>query len=267
MSTDTLSRFGGSRGERRLLLAAVVLAHVGGLAALANTQQRPEVMPQPMFAVTLIDEVLNASRAAPEAPSPPVAKPAPEPPPPRPEPTPPKPEPQPEPEPAPKPAPKPPPPEPKPRVEPLPQPSVKQESLEPPVAQKETRPEPRSETPPPEARQSPLATASTAPRSQPAESEQPVQEPRYDAAYLNNPDVQYPALSRRMREEGSVMLRVFVNAEGRAEKVEVSRSSGSPRLDKAASSSVSTWRFVPARKGERNVASWVLVPVVFKLEG
>lgn len=92
-------------------------------------------------------------------------------------------------------------------------------------------------------------------------------EPRYDAAYLNNPDVAYPALSKRMREEGQVMLRVFVSADGRAEKVEISKSSGSPRLDKAASAAVSNWRFVPAKKGERNVASWVLVPVVFKLEG
>ncbi|MDX5362784.1 MAG: energy transducer TonB [Pseudazoarcus pumilus] len=63
------------------------------------------------------------------------------------------------------------------------------------------------------------------------------------------------------------MLRVFVSAEGRAQKVEISESSGSPRLDRAASASVAGWRFVPAKKGERNVASWVLVPVVFKLEG
>lgn len=108
---------------------------------------------------------------------------------------------------------------------------------------------------------------SSAPQSESAESRQPVTEARYDAAYLNNPEVAYPPLSKRMREEGRVMLRVFVSADGRAEKVEISQSSGSPRLDRAASSSVSRWRFVPARQGEQNVASWVLVPVIFKLEG
>lgn len=277
MSTGTFSRFGGSRVERRLLLVAVVLAHVGGLVALARTQHPPEVLPEPMFAVMLIDDVLTTARTEPEAPSPQVEQapskpqPAPQPPPPRPEPPPPepRPEPPPEPEPVPEPTPKPPPkpkPKPEPPPPPAPEPRVKPDRPEPPVAQAETNPEPPSETPP-ATRQAPLASASTAPRSQPADSDQPVLEPRYDAAYLNNPDVRYPALSRRMREEGSVMLRVFVSADGRAEKVEVSRSSGSPRLDKAASTSVSGWRFVPARKGERNVASWVLVPVVFKLEG
>jgi protein TonB len=64
-----------------------------------------------------------------------------------------------------------------------------------------------------------------------------------------------------------VLLRVFVTSAGVAEKVEVQTSSGSPRLDQAAREAVSRWQFVPARRGEEPVAAWLLVPIVFKLEG
>src|SRR5690606_22858676 len=90
---------------------------------------------------------------------------------------------------------------------------------------------------------------------------------RYDAAYLNNPPPPYPSLSRRMRAAGKVLLRVFVDSEGRPEQVSVKTSSGSTRLDEAARSAVARWRFAPAKKGDKNVAAWVIVPIVFRLEG
>lgn len=52
--------------------------------------------------------------------------------------------------------------------------------------------------------------------------------------YLQAPRADYPALSRRMGEEGKVVMSVLVNELGRAEKVEVQKSSGSARLDEAA---------------------------------
>lgn len=90
---------------------------------------------------------------------------------------------------------------------------------------------------------------------------------RFDAAYLNNPPPAYPALSRRMREQGRVLLRVFVTADGRPDRIELNESSGSSRLDAAAEAAVARWRFVPARQGDRDVDAWVIVPIVFKLEG
>ena len=69
-----------------------------------------------------------------------------------------------------------------------------------------------------------------------------------------------------MGEEGRVILRVLVTPQGAAETLEVKTSSGSPRLDAAAVNTVRNWRFVPARRGEATVQSWVLVPIVFKLE-
>lgn len=90
---------------------------------------------------------------------------------------------------------------------------------------------------------------------------------RFDADYLRNPAPSYPAISRRMREEGKVTLRVLVTPHGTAESVEVKTSSGAARnLIEAASRTVRQWRFVPARRGDTAVQSWVLVPIIFKLE-
>ncbi len=91
--------------------------------------------------------------------------------------------------------------------------------------------------------------------------------PSFDAAYLSNPPPQYPQAARRAGEQGTVMLRVLVKRDGLPERVEVEKSSGSNRLDAAARDTVWGWRFVPARQGDDPIESWVLVPVVFRLEG
>lgn len=90
--------------------------------------------------------------------------------------------------------------------------------------------------------------------------------PRFDAAYLNNPEPDYPSLSKRLGEEGRVLLRVLVTAEGFAELVEIRQTSGHPRLDQAALTTVKRWRFTPARRGDERLAAWVLVPLSFQLE-
>jgi protein TonB len=91
--------------------------------------------------------------------------------------------------------------------------------------------------------------------------------PVFDAAYLQTPAPDYPALSRRLREEGRVLLRVLVNASGHAEQVEIRTGSGHPRLDQAAAQTVRTWRFVPARRGAEAVPAWVFIPIAFSLDG
>lgn len=89
---------------------------------------------------------------------------------------------------------------------------------------------------------------------------------RFDADTLNNPAPAYPPLSRRLGEEGRVVLRVSVNAQGSADSVDVKASSGSAMLDEAARRTVRSWRFIPARRGESAMQSWVLVPIIFRLE-
>lgn len=90
--------------------------------------------------------------------------------------------------------------------------------------------------------------------------------PSFDAAYLQNPEPDYPALSKRLGEEGRVILRVFVTPEGLADQVEIRQSSGHPRLDQAALGTVRRWRFTPARRGQERLAAWVLVPLSFQLD-
>ncbi|HWQ94306.1 MAG TPA: energy transducer TonB [Gammaproteobacteria bacterium] len=91
--------------------------------------------------------------------------------------------------------------------------------------------------------------------------------PRFDAGYLDNPAPPYPPLSRRLSEEGQVLLRVLVDEQGQARTVEVDATSGFPRLDNAAVQAVQRWRFLPAKRGEEPVSEWVVVPIMFNLRG
>jgi len=88
-----------------------------------------------------------------------------------------------------------------------------------------------------------------------------------NAAYLHNPPPHYPLLARRNGEQGTVMLKVLVTREGVPASVAIEHTSGSARLDEAAAETVRTWRFIPARRGGHAIDAWLLVPIVFKLEG
>lgn len=95
---------------------------------------------------------------------------------------------------------------------------------------------------------------------------QAVVPPRFNADYLDNPKPPYPALSQRLKEEGEVRLRVWVDADGAATRVALFRSSGFERLDRIALETVQRWRFTPARQGDQAVAAQVIVPVTFNLK-
>lgn len=94
----------------------------------------------------------------------------------------------------------------------------------------------------------------------------PVTPPRSDAAYLNNPRPAYPLAARRRGDQGTVLIRVLVSADGLAARVDLEKTSGHPSLDEAALSAVKSWRFVPARQGGQAIESPYVVPVVFKLD-
>jgi protein TonB len=85
------------------------------------------------------------------------------------------------------------------------------------------------------------------------------------ARVLRADEPPYPAAARRLGEEGVVLVRVLVGADGRAEQVELAATSGSPRLDEAALRSVRHWLFRPAASGAGPVASWTTLRVVFRL--
>lgn len=90
--------------------------------------------------------------------------------------------------------------------------------------------------------------------------------PSSQAAYLNNPPPAYPAISRRLGEQGRVLVRVLIGVDGVPQKSEVQSSSGYDRLDRVALQTVMGWRFVPGRRGDVPEAMWVNVPIQFQLE-
>ena len=83
--------------------------------------------------------------------------------------------------------------------------------------------------------------------------------------YLDNPEPPYPALARQRHQEGLVLLLVKVTPQGRADHVEIKRSSGFSLLDTAAWQAVRDWKFEPARIGSLAVECEIEVPVRFKL--
>jgi len=91
--------------------------------------------------------------------------------------------------------------------------------------------------------------------------------PRVDASFKGNRLPEYPAMSRRLGEQGVVVLRVFITPEGRAADVQLVKSSGSARLDRSAMESIREWRFVPARQSGRPVGAWYEWRWEFRLDG
>lgn len=93
-----------------------------------------------------------------------------------------------------------------------------------------------------------------------------VELPSSDAAYLNNPKPAYPMMSKRLGEQGKVVVRVLIGADGIAQQAELRTSSGYDRLDKAALDTVLKWRYIPGKRGGVPEAMWFNVPINFVLE-
>ena len=108
----------------------------------------------------------------------------------------------------------------------------------------------------------PAAHATVAP-APPARGEAPVEVEH--VAYLHFDPPPYPALSRRLGEQGVVLLRVLIDEQGVPLSVQVHRSSGYARLDAAAAEALRRARFRPYREGDRTRSAVALVPVRFEL--
>ena len=93
-----------------------------------------------------------------------------------------------------------------------------------------------------------------------------VQLPSGDADYLQNPKPAYPALSKRMGEQGKVIVRVLIGVDGVARKAEIRQSSNFERLDQAALNTVLKWRYVPGKRSGVAEEMWFNVPINFVLE-
>jgi len=83
--------------------------------------------------------------------------------------------------------------------------------------------------------------------------------------YVREPLRRYPPQSRKLREQGLVVLRVLIDESGAPCSVEVETSSGHERLDRAAREAVSRAAFRPYVEDGLPRRAFVLIPIEFSL--
>ena len=84
--------------------------------------------------------------------------------------------------------------------------------------------------------------------------------------YKVNPLPEYPRIARKRGYQGTVVLEVLVDQNGRVGDLRLFTSSGYSILDRKAMASVKRWLFEPGMKGDKKVDMWVRVPVRFELK-
>lgn len=83
--------------------------------------------------------------------------------------------------------------------------------------------------------------------------------------YVREPIPRYPPQSRRLREQGLVVLRVVIDEKGQACDIEVESSSGHSRLDHAAKEAVAAAAFRPYVEDGEPRRALVIIPIEFSL--
>ena len=73
-------------------------------------------------------------------------------------------------------------------------------------------------------------------------------------------------MSKRLNEQGTVLVHVLIGADGTAQQAEILQSSTFDRLDQAALATVLKWRYVPGKRGGKPEAMWFTVPVKWELK-
>lgn len=122
-----------------------------------------------------------------------------------------------------------------------------------------------STAPAPAPAPSPASSSAATAKATAAPKSETFTEANFRANYGFNPKPNYPRIARNRSWQGKVLLRVQVSAEGTSNEVTVHRSSGHEILDDSAVEAVKQWRFIPAKRGDKPVASSVIVPILFKL--
>lgn len=83
--------------------------------------------------------------------------------------------------------------------------------------------------------------------------------------YIEPPRVNYPAVSKRMGEEGVVQFKVTVSTSGRATEVQITKSSGYPRLDEEARRAVMRAVYKPYIEDGKAIVVATTGSIAFKL--
>ena len=225
--------------RRVLIVSSVIGLHAAALWALQAGFVRHAV--EPVAPVEVVVQLI----ALPQPQIAPAPEPAPEPP-----------------QPAPKP-PAPPPPRPKPTPTPRP--------VEKPVSEPVALPTP---APPAVQREVSPATAVAAPVAEPVKPAAPpappappkIELPSNNAKHLNNTPPPYPPLSKRLNEQGTVVVNAQIGTDGTASQATIRTSSGYHRLDSAALQAVLRWRYVPGRRNGLAEAMFYDIAISFNLD-
>ncbi len=172
-------------------------------------------------------------------------------------------------------APEPTPPQPEPPPEPEPPPDL-ESMIQPPMPDLPPpefpvqAPPPKPKPPPPKPRHvaTPTAPPSDAPPrpAPPAQQSGPKTVTDAQVGYLTRPSPIYPARSRRAGDQGTVTVRVLVDASGRPSQVVLQKSSGHPELDESALSALRAARFRPFVDAGIAQSVWVICPIGFSLQ-
>lgn len=142
---------------------------------------------------------------------------------------------------------------------PRPQPKVP----EPPLAAVVAEPTPLAPVvaavpaPPPPVVTAPVQVAAPAPPA--------IELPSSEAPELHNQRPPYPPVSVRLGEQGTALVRVWVETDGTATRVELKTSSGYDRLDQTALKTALKWRYRPGKRHGVPEAMWLIQPMGFEL--
>lgn len=121
-----------------------------------------------------------------------------------------------------------------------------------------------SENPPPRPVQ--VSTPAPAPAGPgPAQSGGPREVSASAVQYLQAPPIAVPAMSRRLGEKGTVVLRVLVDRDGLPRQITLQQSSGFARLDEQAQQAMRAARFKPHTENGEPVEMLVLTPIQYEL--
>ncbi|MGB8634216.1 MAG: energy transducer TonB [Rhodanobacteraceae bacterium] len=112
---------------------------------------------------------------------------------------------------------------------------------------------------------SPMAKVATPPSPPTAHQSSTNVRPSARISYREKYRPQYPIQAIRMRQEGTVQLKILVSEDGNPLKIQVSHSSGYRSLDQAAIAAARQWKFNPARQDGVPRQGWVIIPIEFGL--
>ncbi len=113
----------------------------------------------------------------------------------------------------------------------------------------------------------PVAAVVSPPAEPPAPPSPPkVDLPSSDADYLQNAKATYPAMSKRLGEQGQVIHSILIGADGLPLSAKLVKSSGFDRLDAAAYKALMSWRYAPGKRNGVVAAMTYNASISFVLE-